>query len=316
MLGRRRLRIKALQLLYAHTHDAYPLSRLQQPIFFDGFLSHTYRLYLYQFHFLIRLGDYVVEHYEESLRVPADFRIEGTERHLRLHANPVLRFIREHPQFVAHSRQFHVRWAGDELLLKRVFTDLRASREYQEYVQAADPDLTMHFEILRYILKHYPIYFPHLEAHMDEMFFNWEDDRDVAIQAAQRSLKRAAVWEDFLWYPYVEEGNKQFAHVLLVEAARKKDDLIEQWVFPHVEPRRFQLQTPLIDRLTLQLALAEMTKFDTPLQILINEYVYLARRYGHRNSAGFVNGVLDAVYRARAGEKKRFRAKNASPERP
>lgn len=316
MLGRRRLRIKALQLLYAYASEACPLDRLRKASFFDDFLSRSYQLYLYQFHFLVRLGDYVVEYYEDTTRLPEEFRPQGVERHLRLHANPVLAFIREHPQFIEHSRRFHVRWQGDDQVIKRVFLDLKTSQAYGEYIRAADPDLAGHLKILQYILKHYPLHFAHLEAHMDETFLNWEDDRDLAVQAAQRSLKRAAVSEDFLWYPYVEEENERFAHQLLVGAATQGEQLIQQWVLPHVDEKKFQFQTPWVDRLILQLAMQEMTAFAPPMQVLINEYVYLARRYGHLNSAAFVNGVLDSIYQTQTGRQKRFRKKGASYEKP
>jgi N utilization substance protein B len=53
------------------------------------------------------------------------------------------------------------------------------------------------------------------------------------------------------------------------------------------------------DRNVLRLATFEMLKFDTPPKVAINEAIELARRFGSKESASFVNGVLDRLYQDR-----------------
>lgn len=53
------------------------------------------------------------------------------------------------------------------------------------------------------------------------------------------------------------------------------------------------------DRNVLRLAAFEMLKFDTPPKVAINEAIELARRFGSKESASFVNGVLDRLYQDR-----------------
>jgi N utilization substance protein B len=63
-----------------------------------------------------------------------------------------------------------------------------------------------------------------------------------------------------------------------------------------------QRMTP-VDRNVLRLGLFEM--FDaggqTPDQVVLNEAIELARRFGDRDSPAFVNGVLDAIRRSGRG---------------
>jgi N utilization substance protein B len=54
----------------------------------------------------------------------------------------------------------------------------------------------------------------------------------------------------------------------------------------------------LIDRLILELALVEMVYFpEVPLKVSISEAIEIAKIYSTDESPGFINGILDAVYR-------------------
>ena len=52
-----------------------------------------------------------------------------------------------------------------------------------------------------------------------------------------------------------------------------------------------------VDRNILRLAIYELTRTDTPVSVVLDEAIQLAQRFGAESSAGFVNGVLDAVAR-------------------
>ena len=52
-----------------------------------------------------------------------------------------------------------------------------------------------------------------------------------------------------------------------------------------------------VDRNVLRMAVYELRHTDTPVPVVIDEAVDLARRFGNDASPAFVNGVLDAVAR-------------------
>jgi transcription antitermination protein NusB len=51
-----------------------------------------------------------------------------------------------------------------------------------------------------------------------------------------------------------------------------------------------------IDRNILRLGAFEVLMTDTPGQVVINEAIEIAKRYGDKNSKHFVNGILDRLY--------------------
>lgn len=62
-----------------------------------------------------------------------------------------------------------------------------------------------------------------------------------------------------------------------------------------------QRMTP-VDRNVLRLGLYELLDAGQPAQVVLNEAIELARRFGDRDSPAFVNGVLDAIRRGRDGD--------------
>ncbi len=58
---------------------------------------------------------------------------------------------------------------------------------------------------------------------------------------------------------------------------------------------------PVTDRNVLRLGAYEILNTETPGPVVINEAVELARRYGTRQSAQFVNGLLDRLHQSRRG---------------
>jgi N utilization substance protein B len=70
-----------------------------------------------------------------------------------------------------------------------------------------------------------------------------------------------------------------------------------------------------VDRNVLRIGLHELLACpETPPQVVINEAIELARRFGDADSPAFVNGVLDAVRRACAEESDPSAVGPANPE--
>jgi len=54
---------------------------------------------------------------------------------------------------------------------------------------------------------------------------------------------------------------------------------------------------PIVDRNILRLAIYEMSRQDTPVAVVIDEALELARQFSGEDSVSFINGVLDAVHK-------------------
>lgn len=120
--------------------------------------------------------------------------------------------------------------------------------------------------------------------------------RQVVLQVLfQRDLNPGADWEAFLSRRLLHRPELvKFGNQLVqgIEQHRAElDRRIEQAV------RNWKLnRLSTTDRNVLRLAAFEMLKFDTPPKVAINEAIELARRFGSKESAAFVNGVLDRLF--------------------
>lgn len=93
-------------------------------------------------------------------------------------------------------------------------------------------------------------------------------------------------------------GARRFAEELVSGVLTHRAALDEQ-LRAHATNWRLE-RMAAVDRNVLRLAAYELLHTDTPREVLIDEAVDLARRFGGDRSPGFVNGILDAL--AREGE--------------
>ena len=64
-----------------------------------------------------------------------------------------------------------------------------------------------------------------------------------------------------------------------------------------------------VDRNVLRLAIYELLhRDDVPPEVVIDEAVELAKRYGTEKSPAFVNGILDRIYKERSAVSERLKA--------
>lgn len=100
--------------------------------------------------------------------------------------------------------------------------------------------------------------------------------------------------------PPPDVEGRQFADGLLREVISKRDWL-DSKITEASENWRIERMTP-VDRSILRLGTLELLAHpEVPTEVVIDEAVELAKRYGADNSAKFVNGVLDRIASERAG---------------
>lgn len=93
----------------------------------------------------------------------------------------------------------------------------------------------------------------------------------------------------------IDDGNFFFANKLLVSLSKEMNK-VEELV--KLETKKEHLEhLEKIERCVLLVGTIELTEFETPYQVVINEMVNLAKKYGGADSGRFVNGVLDGIRR-------------------
>jgi N utilization substance protein B len=82
----------------------------------------------------------------------------------------------------------------------------------------------------------------------------------------------------------------------LVEAVVQRSDVLDELLGIHAKNWRVA-RMAAVDRNVLRMATYELRDTETPVAVVIDEAVDLARRFGSDTSPAFVNGVLDAIAR-------------------
>ncbi|MCR4963597.1 MAG: transcription antitermination factor NusB [Firmicutes bacterium] len=106
------------------------------------------------------------------------------------------------------------------------------------------------------------------------------------------SFEQAAGWFEDLG---LSPENQAFARALVENAAKDREQ-VDAMLSKYA--RGWQVSRFAgVDRCILRLAVGEMLHpIDTPVTVVINEAIELAKKFSAADSAGFINGILDNVY--------------------
>lgn len=91
-----------------------------------------------------------------------------------------------------------------------------------------------------------------------------------------------------------DKKGRSFAESLFLRTMDNREKA-EEIISSHISNWEIN-RLALVDRIILQMAIAELTQFDDiPTKVTINEAIDIAKRFSTRESGRFVNGILDAV---------------------
>ena len=119
-----------------------------------------------------------------------------------------------------------------------------------------------------------------------QMLFQWEMGKQEPGQIESNFWKSARA----------EKHTRSFANQLFEGAVGEIADL-DPLIASHSEHWRLE-RVAAIDRAILRLAIHELRSGKTPHKVVINEAVELAKKFSSEDAAPFINGILDAIYKA------------------
>ncbi len=116
-------------------------------------------------------------------------------------------------------------------------------------------------------------------------------DREAgSAPSAQETYERVAAHFE------MPEGSRAFAKELVISVSENRGCLDEE-IARHARNWRVS-RMAAVDRNVLRLAAFELVYTETPIGVVLDEAVELARRFGSESSPAFVNGILDALAHA------------------
>ncbi len=119
-----------------------------------------------------------------------------------------------------------------------------------------------------------------------QMLFEWE----IGGQPHDRIEK--GFWKN----ARAEKTTRAFANQLF-EGAVAQAEALDALISRQAANWRLE-RMAAIDRAILRLAVYELRAAETPAGVVINEALELARKFSSEEAVPFINGILDAIYKA------------------
>lgn len=303
MINREIIRLKTLQITYAYYQNgAENASKAEKELLFS--LGKAYELYNTLLDLMVQINRLALRSYDAQLmrshrlgEKEPNRKFVDNKFMLQLEGNHQLRDFRE--------TQGHD-WTNDEEFVRTLLNRVLESDYYLDYMANEDRSYEEDRELWRMIYRNVIVGNEELDQVLEDMSLYWNDDKQVVDSFVLKTINRFnqdSRDDQPLMPEFKSEDDQEFAQRLIAQTLRGEDyyrSLIAQ------STRNWDVErVPLMDRIILQVALAEITSFPSiPLSVSINEYVELSKYYSTPNSAKYINATLDTISKKLIAEHK------------
>jgi N utilization substance protein B len=296
MINREIIRIKIVQLTYAYYQNGNKnIDTAEKELFFS--LSKAFDLYNY----LLALIIAVTKEARHRLEIAqGKARREGLpEPSQKFVFNRFALQVAENHQLLEFLETQKRSWDDTPEFVGRLFEQIEQSQIYKEYMESEEDNYAADRELWRRLYRTLIQENDDLDALLEEQSLYWNDDKDVVDTFVLKTIKRfeeknGAKQE--LLPEYDSEEEKDYARKLFRATILNAD---EYQRFMSEASRNWDFgRLAYMDVIIMQIAIAEMLTFPSiPVSVTINEYVELSKFYSTPRSAGYINGMLDAIAR-------------------
>ena len=296
MLGRRQIREKVTQAVYAYYQNPIKVDVLEQNMFSE--IEKIYYLYIYQLNFIIALKE-VAERQIENDRnryIIAEKHINPNRKFVD---NQVINKLEENVERLQFtSLHTELKWDIDNEFLRKTYQKIITGKRYNDYMNSDDYSFDGAQKFIAKLFLKYVAENESFHQYVEDKELFWADDIHISNTMVQKTIGMLKEEEssDRLIRVIKNEEDRSFASKLLrdslknIESTEEKiKERLENWDISRVST---------MDKVILVLAITELDNFPfTPLQIIVNEYIEIAKTFSTNKSNIFVNGVLDKYSR-------------------
>jgi len=292
MINRRLLRIKILQVLYAHFNsEGSETIKSEKDLVFS--IQKAYDLYFYLFLLAIDIKRYALSRIELARNKKLPTR-DDLNPNTRFVDNEVIRQIEESPAFNKFTNERKLRGMSHPELVKSLYNKLIESTYYQQYMEQPlcgyNEDRQLLVDFYTEELEDNDMFYEILE----EQSIFWNDDIDFTVIMVIKTIMDICPGKTTFPPLYKSDEDREFAFRLLRtsiehydEYRKMIDSYIENWDIERVAH---------IDNLIMQMAINELVEFPSiPVKVTFDEYLELAKYYSTPKSSVFINGLLDKI---------------------
>lgn len=296
MLGRRNLRIKVMQTLYARElSDDVSLQFLEGQL--KTTLERSTLLYFTLIQYTIDVCLYVLE--DKNKRMSKFLKTNDDILLNTIMANNrVVQALREDLVLQQYLKKEKISNYVDTDIVRQLYAELAGKQRYKEYSKLGESTLEADVDMLLFMVKHILTKNSILDKHLEENFINTDDDSGTLWLVLQRYIEN---FEKSGVAPFTEavnywEKEHPFAFDLLRKEYQHNQEITEV-IRPFLKNWNLE-RVAVMDLLILKLAICEMLYMPTiPPKVTINEYIDISKFYSTPKSKDFINGVLDKARR-------------------
>jgi N utilization substance protein B len=181
----------------------------------------------------------------------------------------------------------------DRELVKKVYRELIEKEQYKSYISVQGRTSSDEKKMMEFILNDLILANEDFVSHIEELFFNWDDDGDMITQLIAGFMQKPTNYD---FTQMLSPDKQEFAKGLL-KTVIEKDEHLQTIIVPKLknwDPERIAQ----LDMILMKMGVSEFLYFETiPPKVTINEYIDLAKEYSTQQSGQFVNGILDNIHK-------------------
>lgn len=295
MISRHLLRIKILQILFAHYRNGdSTLEALNNELTVS--IEKTYHLYHLLLQLPVEIADYSQSRIDQSKQKLLPTK-EDLNPNTRFVDNAIIHQLGASSELRKYLDRNRLNWRTTPELIKKLFVRLSETTSYKEYM--SKPTTTIEDDrqvVATFILKELDDYEDFIQ-YMEEQSIYWNDDMDLVASMVSKTIKKmTGVQADKLplMPMYRNDDDEDFARKLLRKTLFRHQEnitLIEEYT------KNWEVdRIAAIDVLIMEMAISEIVEFPSiPIKASLNEYIEIAKYYSTEQSSTFVNGVLDKI---------------------
>lgn len=254
-------------------------------------------MYIFLLSLLIEVADYsIIDAGERANKhLPSE---EDLNASLKLHDNLFISALRQNAEYQAAVKKYKISWDFDPEICKSIFITLKATPEYNSYLNLTEHSIQTDKDIIKYIFKKLILKSPGIEQVFEEKFINWPVDKEVLQALVAKTFKNFSHDEPnenklAVICPNWDEDRPFIADLFkkVIAFETEYQDMIAQKTKNWDSER-----IALMDTLLMRMAITELIHFSSiPVKVTMNEYIEIAKEFSTPKSNSFINGILDKI---------------------
>lgn len=295
MLSRRLLRVKVVQMAYAHYQKGeVSIQQTENELFHSIAKSHEmYHAFLLLLLELKNFAENRIELRKQKKR-PSE---EDLNPNLRFVDNAFLVQLSNNASLLAYNTKYGTPWVNHPETIKSLFNVVSESELYNEFMETEAGEYEADKRFVAKLLEKVIAPFESLYTIFEEQSVYWNDEVEFVISMVVKTIKgfqEENGEKEALLPEFKDEEDRDFVQRLCRKTLVNYKDNMElikkftkNWDFDRVA---------LLDVVLMQVALAEIVEFkNIPVNVSLNEYIEIAKYYSTSKSGVFINGVLDKI---------------------